>query len=57
MCGFKSFVLAVRFCRIYEEMHHFFRARSRRNEVVPLAWQRVLHVGRPRVLMSMLAVE
>jgi len=31
-------------------------ARSRRNEVVSLAWQRALHLGRMRVLMSTLAV-
>jgi transposase-like protein len=46
MCGFKRFVAAARFCRVYEEVRHFFRTRSRRNEVVSLAWQRALHVGR-----------
>jgi hypothetical protein len=56
MCGFKCFVSAERFCLIYEEVRNFFRARSRRNEVVSLAWQRALHLGRRRVLMSTLAV-
>lgn len=56
MCGFKSLVSAARFCRVYEEVRHFFRARSWRNEAVSLARQRALHVGRLRVLMSTLAV-
>jgi putative transposase len=56
MCGFKSFVSTARFRRVYEEVRNFFRARSRRNEVVTLAWQRALHVGRLRVLMSTLAI-
>ena len=56
MCGFKSFVSAARFCRIYEEARHFLRAHSRRNETLSLAWQRTLHVGRMRVLMATLAV-
>src|SRR5262249_36930812 len=34
MCGFKSFVSAARFCRVYEEVRHFLRARSRRHEAV-----------------------
>src|SRR5262249_43151959 len=56
MCGFKSFVSAERFCRIYEEVRNFSRVRSRRNEVVSLAWQRALHVGRVRVLMATLGM-
>jgi len=56
MCGFKSFVSAERFCRVYEEVRNFFRVRSRRNEAVSLAWQRTLHLGRVRVLMSTLTV-
>ena len=56
MGGFKSFVSAARFCRVYEEVCHFLRARSRRNEAVSLAWQRTLHVGRMRVLMTTLAL-
>jgi putative transposase len=56
MCGFQSFVSVTQFCRVYDEVRQFFRARSRRNEVVSLAWQRALHVGRMRVLMSTVAV-
>jgi transposase-like protein len=55
-CGFKSFVSAERFCRVYEEVRNFFRTRSRRNESISLAWQRALHVGRMRVLMTTVAV-
>jgi putative transposase len=56
MCGFKSFMSAERFCRVYDEMHAFFRARSQRNESVSLGLQRVLHLGQIRVLMASLAV-
>jgi putative transposase len=52
MCGFKRFVAAERFCRMYEEVRNFFRVRSQRNEMVPLAWQRALHLGRMRVLIT-----
>jgi hypothetical protein len=41
--------------RVYHEVRHFFRARSRRNEAVSLAWQRALHVARMRILVSTLA--
>jgi len=47
---------AERFCRVYDEVRAFFRARSQRNEAVSLGLQRVLHVGRMRVLMGSLAV-
>jgi len=56
MCGFKSFVSAERFCRVYEEVRRFFRSRSQRNESVSLPCQRTLHLGRMRVLMATLAV-
>jgi putative transposase len=56
MCSFKNFVSAERFCRVYEEVRHFLRARSRRNEAVSLARQRTLHVGQMRVLMATLAL-
>jgi len=52
----KNFVSAERFCRVYEEVRNFFRARSQRNESVSLAWQRTLHLGRMRALMTTLAV-
>jgi putative transposase len=56
MCGFKRFVSAAQFCRVYDEVRHFFRTRSRRKEVVSLAWQRALYVGRMRVLIATLAL-
>src|SRR5581483_1566082 len=34
MCGFKSFMSAERFCRVYDEVRALFRARSQRNEAV-----------------------
>jgi len=52
MCDFQSFVSAERFCRVYDEVREFFRARSQRNESLSLGLQRVLHLGRMRVLMS-----
>jgi putative transposase len=55
MCGFKSFVSAQRFCRVYDEVRAFFRAQSQRKESVSLGLQRVVHVGRMRVLMGSLA--
>jgi putative transposase len=56
MCGFKSFMSAARFCRVYDEVRNFFRARAQRNEGVSLAWQRALHLGRMRVVMTTLAL-
>jgi len=55
MCGFKSFVSAQRFCRVYDEVRAFFRAQSQRKESVSLGLQRVVHVGRMRVRMGSLA--
>lgn len=52
--GFKSFTSAERFCRVYDEVRHFFRARSQRKEAVSLPRQRALHVGRIRVILSTL---
>ena len=56
MCGFKSLVSAERFCRVYDEVRDFFRARSQRNERLSLGLQRLLHIGRMRVLTASLAV-
>ncbi len=56
MCGFKHVVSTARFCRVYDEVRTFFRARSQRHEAVSLAWQRTQQLGRKRVLMSTLAV-
>ena len=62
--GFKSEIrrvygdgdTVIRFCRVYEEVRHFFRTRSQRNESVSLAWHRALHLGRMRVLMATLTL-
>jgi transposase-like protein len=54
MGGFKSFISATRFCRVYHELRHFFRVRSQRNESVSLAWQQALHLGRMRVILTTL---
>ena len=56
MCGFKRFVSAAQFCQVYDEVRHFLRTRSRRNEPVSLVWQRALHAGRMQVLMATLAL-
>ena len=56
MGGFKSFVSAERFCRVDDEVRTFFRARSQRKESVSLGLQRVVHVGRMRILMGSFAV-
>jgi len=56
MGGFKRFGSAQRSCHVYEEVRNFFCVRLRRNESVALAWQRALHLGRMRVLLSTLAV-
>jgi putative transposase len=56
MLGFKNFVSAARFCQVYEEVRNFFRTRSGRNQPVSLVWQRMLHLGRMRVLMATLVV-
>jgi hypothetical protein len=37
-------------------VRNFFRRRAQRNELVPLAWQRILHLGRMRVLTTTLAM-
>ena len=55
MCGFKNFVSAGRFCRVYDEVRLFLRTRCRRNEVVSLGWQRTQHAGRICILMTTLA--
>ena len=56
MCGFKRFVSAARFYRVYEEVWNFFRVRSQRNKSMSLAWQRALHLGRMRILTTTLAM-
>jgi putative transposase len=55
MGGFKSIESAKRFCRAHDEVRNFLRPRSRRNERVSLAQQRLLYTGRTRVLLTSLA--
>lgn len=47
MCGFKRFVSAARFCRVCDEVRHFFRIRSQHNKSVLLAWCRVIQWAGP----------
>jgi transposase-like protein len=46
MHGFGSFASASRFCRAFDELHHYFRPRSIRGEVLSLAEQRRLFCQR-----------
>jgi putative transposase len=55
MCGFTSLVSAERFCRVYDEVRNFLRPRSRRNESVSLAQQRLLYTCRMSALKAALA--
>jgi putative transposase len=56
MSGCQSFVAAVGFCRVYDEMRYFFRVRSQRHESLALAWPRARHGGQLRIILSTLAV-
>ncbi len=40
MCGFGSFAAAARFCRAFDEIRQFFRARSTVKQKVSLSQQR-----------------
>jgi putative transposase len=46
MHGFGSFESASRFCRAFDELHHYFRSRSIRGENLSLAEQRRLFCQR-----------
>ena len=52
MRGFGRFASAARFCSAFDELRHYFRARQRRGQSVPLAEQRRLFVTRWRSLMA-----
>ena len=52
MLGFGSFESAARFCSAFDELWHYFRARQRRGQSVPLAEQRRIFVTRWRSLMA-----
>jgi transposase-like protein len=55
MGGFKSKESATRFCRAYDEVRHFLRLQSQRNEVISLAQRHILYTARTRVLLTSLA--
>ena len=52
MLGFGRFASAARFCSAFDELRHYFRARQRRGQSVPLAEQRRIFVTRWRSLMA-----
>ena len=52
MLGFGRFESAARFCSAFDELRHYFRARQRRGQSVPLAEQRRIFVTRWRSLMA-----
>ncbi|MFP5517267.1 MAG: IS6 family transposase [Alphaproteobacteria bacterium] len=56
MRGFKSFIGAHRFCRAYDEVRNFLRPATWRNQYVPAAQRRAIHVQRVAALRDMLAI-
>ena len=52
MLGFGRFESAARFCSAFDELRHYFRARQRRGQSVPLAEQRRIFVTRWRSLIA-----
>ena len=52
--GFGNFAAAARFCRAFDEQRHYFRARTKPNEKVSLAEQRLLFRQRFAVLKEAL---
>ena len=52
MLGFGRFASAARFCSAFDAFRHYFRARQRRGQSVPLAEQRRIFVTRWRSLMA-----
>jgi putative transposase len=55
MGGFKTFLTAARFCRLFDEIRGFFRPQSHRNERPSLHQRRSLHRDRFAQLMGMMA--
>jgi len=47
---------AHRFCRAYDEVRNFLRPATRRNQPVPAAQRRAIHVQRFAVLRDMLTI-
>ncbi|WP_376967755.1 IS6 family transposase (plasmid) [Azospirillum sp. A26] len=56
MRGFKSPLGAARFCRAHDEVRNFLRPATRRNQHIPAARRRAIHVQRVAALRDMLAV-
>ena len=55
MGGFKGVESAKRFCRVHDEVRNFLRPRAYRNEVISLAYRRLLYTARTRILLTSLA--
>ena len=45
-CGFKTFVTAADFCRVFDEIRAFLRPQSHRNQPLTLAQRRGIHQDR-----------
>jgi len=56
MRGFKSPLNASRFCRARDEVRNFLRAATRRNQYVPAAERRAIHVQKVAAMRDMLTV-
>ena len=56
MRGFQDPNSAHRFCRAHDEVRNFLRPTARRNQHVPAARRRAIHVQRVTALRDMLAV-
>jgi transposase-like protein len=55
MCGFKTFVTAGCFCRVFDEIRAFLRPQSHRNQPLTLAQRRCIHRERFAHLMAIIA--
>ncbi|WP_043367375.1 IS6 family transposase [Belnapia sp. F-4-1] len=55
MRGFKSFNLAERFCRSYDELRNFLRSCARHNQHVPAHRRRLLHLRRVTTALAVLS--
>jgi transposase-like protein len=56
MRDFKSSTSAIRFCRAPDEVRNFLRPATRRNQRVPAAQRRAIHVQRVAALRDMVAI-
>ncbi len=55
MRGFKSFASAERFCRSYDELRNFLRARTRHGQHVSANRRRLRHLRRATAALAILA--